>query len=138
MFDLCIKIFFFISVWSEWALQPLIWVRACPYVSSIGEFYGPDTPPFPVLVMVVTSKSVHKEMCRKPTVMSQIIRMPWLLKLNGQSWNLEMTILPKIFWVWSRLGNKYMLQDLYISYTTLYSRSPTLMKLNCQNTCQSC
>ena len=120
------------------AQQPLLWVHAFPYVSSTGEFYGPDAPPFPVLVMVMTFNCVHREMCREPTVLSQVIRNPWLLKLNGQSRNLVITILPKIFWVWSRLDNKYTSQDLYISYTTLYSRSPTLMKLNCQNICQRC
>jgi len=138
MFDLCLK-FFFCNFCLEWggtaAQQLLLWGRACPYVSSIGEFYGPDTPPFPVLVMVMTSKCVHKEMCRESTVLNQVIRMQWLLKLNGQSWNLVMTILSKIFCVWSRLDNKYMLQGLYISYTVLYSRRPTLMKLDCRNTC---
>jgi len=134
--------FFFFNFFLKWggtaAHQPLLWVCACTNVSSIGQFYGPDSPPFPILVMVITFKCVHKEMCREPTVLSQVKRMPWLLKINGQSWNLVLTILPKIFWVWSRLDNRYMLQDLYISYTTMYSRSPTLMKLNCQNTCQSC
>lgn len=145
MFDLCLttlSLSLFLNFCLEGggtaAQQPFLWVPAFPYVLSIGEFCGPDTAPFPVLVMFMTFKCVHREMCREPTVLSQVVRMLWLLKLNGQSWNLVLTILPKIFWVWSRLQNKYMLQDLYISYTTLFSRTPTLMKLNCQNTCQIC
>ena len=143
MFDLYLTtLFFFLNFCLEGggtaAQQPLLWLPSFPYVSSTVEFYGPDTPPFPLLVKVMTFKCVHREMWREPTVFSQVMRMPWLLKLNGQSWNLVLTILPKILWVWSRLDNKYMLRDLYISYTTLFSRNPTLMKLNCQNTCQSC